>query len=439
MQLRDYLPKTLFGRMLSIILLPMILVQVITVFIFYERHWDTVTRHMAQNLAGEMALVIDQAGTAPDAATIEAITATGWDYFSFPVNFDKGASLGVPVPVPNPSYAETMLRREIGRRVSQPWQVNTASDPNLVFVDVQLETGVLRIYASRKRIFSSTSWTFIGWTVGSSILLFAVALVFLRGQVRPIHRLANAARQLGIGRAAPDYRLEGAREVRLAGRAFQAMRHRIMRQLNERTDMLAGVSHDLRTPLTRIRLQLALMKETADTRAISDDIREMETMIDGYITFAAGGGDEASEEIAVDKLLKRMVDQARKSHKFDIALTLSKTKIPKFPVRKNAIQRAFANIISNAIRYSTKTHVSIWQRNDEVMIQFDDNGAGIPAEKRADAIRPFVRLETSRNRRTGGTGLGLSITSDIILGHGGELTLGESPLGGLRVTIKLPI
>jgi len=439
MQLRDYLPKTLFGRMLSIILLPMILVQVITVFIFYERHWDTVTRHMAQNLAGEMALVIDQAGTAPDAATIEAITATGWDYFSFPVNFDKGASLGVPVPVPNPSYAETMLRREIGRRVSQPWQVNTASDPNLVFVDVQLETGVLRIYASRKRIFSSTSWTFIGWTVGSSILLFAVALVFLRGQVRPIHRLANAARQLGIGRAAPDYRLEGAREVRLAGRAFQAMRHRIMRQLNERTDMLAGVSHDLRTPLTRIRLQLALMKETADTRAISDDIREMETMIDGYITFAAGGGDEASEEIAVDKLLKRMVDQARKSHKFDIALTLSKTKIPKFPVRKNAIQRAFANIISNAIRYSTKTHVSIWQRNDEVMIQFDDNGAGIPAEKRADAIRPFVRLETSRNRRTGGTGLGLSITSDIILGHGGALTLGESPLGGLRVTIKLPI
>ncbi|NBW05200.1 MAG: HAMP domain-containing protein [Alphaproteobacteria bacterium] len=439
MQLRDYLPKTLFGRMLSIILLPMILVQVITVFIFYERHWDTVTRHMAQNLAGEMALVIDQAGTAPDAATIEAITATGWDYFSFPVNFEKGASLGVPVPVPNPSYAETMLRREIGRRVSQPWQVNTASDPNLVFVDVQLETGVLRIYASRKRIFSSTSWTFIGWTVGSSILLFAVALVFLRGQVRPIHRLANAARQLGIGRAAPDYRLEGAREVRLAGRAFQAMRHRIMRQLNERTDMLAGVSHDLRTPLTRIRLQLALMKETADTRAISDDIREMETMIDGYITFAAGGGDEASEEIAVDKLLKRMVDQARKSHKFDIALTLSKTKIPKFPVRKNAIQRAFANIISNAIRYSTKTHVSIWQRNDEVMIQFDDNGAGIPAEKRADAIRPFVRLETSRNRRTGGTGLGLSITSDIILGHGGELTLGESPLGGLRVMVKLPI
>ena len=143
--------------MLSIILLPMILVQVITVFIFYERHWDTVTRHMAQNLAGEMALVIDQAGNSPNAATVKAITSTGWDYFSFPVNFDDGVSLGTPMNVTNPSYAETMLRREIGRRISQPWQVDTASDPNLIFVDVQLETGVLRTYASRKRIFSSTS------------------------------------------------------------------------------------------------------------------------------------------------------------------------------------------------------------------------------------------------------------------------------------------
>jgi len=439
MQMRDYLPKTLFGRMLAIILLPMILVQVITVFIFYERHWDTVTRHMAQNLASEIALVIHDLGSAPSMATIDDVTKTGWHYFNFPINFESGATLPAKTGKTRDSYAETVLKRELRQRLSQAWQLNTVDDPNLIFIDLQLDNGVLRVYASRKRIFSSTSWTFIGWTVGSSILLFAVALIFLRGQVRPIHRLAIAARQLGLGRAAPDYRLEGAREVRLAGRAFQAMRHRIMRQLKERTEMLAGVSHDLRTPLTRMRLQLALMTANDDTKAISSDIHEMEDMIDGYITFAAGGGEEAPQETSVIDLLQRMIKQTQKSHKFNITLQPVKDDIPLFPLRRNAIQRAFSNIISNATRYATETIVSVHLRNDEVIVIFDDNGAGIPEERRADAIRPFVRLEESRNRRTGGTGLGLSITSDIVLGHGGDLSLGDSPLGGLRVVIKLPV
>lgn len=425
--------------MLSIILVPMIIVQVITVFIFYERHWDTVTRHMASQLAAEIGLLADRLGSSPDKATIDLIQTTGWQYFSFPVQHNPdgvfpGRNDGQPE-----SYAEEMLRIELGRRITQDWYVDLVSDPNLIFVDLKLDIGVLRIYASRKRIFSSTSWTFFGWTLGSSILLFAVALLFMRGQVQPILRLANAARALGLGRQAQDYRLEGAREVRLAGRAFQAMRHRIMRQLNERTEMLAGVSHDLRTPLTRIRLQLALMGDTEDAHAIRADLVEMEEMIDAYLSFAAGEGEEPTEDTDLQKMLERITAQTRNAHGFDVTLTPPSPPIPIFPLRRKAMRRAVENVISNAIAFSSRAEISVRYRNDEVTVTIDDNGAGIPVERRADALRPFVRLETSRNRQTGGTGLGLSITNDIILGHGGELTLDDSPLGGLRVIMKLPV
>ncbi len=439
MQLRDYLPKTLFGRMLSIILVPMILVQVITIFIFYERHWDTVTRHMASQLAAEIELLADRLGSNPDKATIDLIQTTGWQYFSFPVQHNPDGVFPGPNEGQPDSYAETMLRLELSRRLSQDWHVDLVSDPNLIFVDLKLDNGVIRIYASRKRIFSSTSWTFFGWTLGSSMLLFAVALLFMRGQVQPILRLANAARALGLGRQAQDYRLEGAREVRLAGRAFQAMRHRIMRQLNERTEMLAGVSHDLRTPLTRIRLQLALMGETEDAQAIRADLVEMEEMIDAYLSFAAGEGEEPPEDTDLPKMLERIIATTRNAHGYEITSKPPSPAIPVFPLRRKAIRRAIENVVSNAIAFSSQAEISANYRNDEVTIIIDDNGAGIPAERRADALRPFVRLETSRNRQTGGTGLGLSITNDIILGHGGELTLDDSSLGGLRVIMKLPV
>ena len=212
-----------------------------------------------------------------------------------------------------------------------------------------------------------------------------------------------------------------------------------MRQLNERTEMLAGVSHDLRTPLTRIRLQLALMGDTEDAHAIRADLVEMEEMIDAYLSFAAGEGEEPTEDTDLQKMLERITAQTRNAHGFDVTLTPPSPPIPIFPLRRKAMRRAVENVISNAIAFSSRAEISVRYRNDEVTVTIDDNGAGIPVERRADALRPFVRLETSRNRQTGGTGLGLSITNDIILGHGGELTLDDSPLGGLRVIMKLPV
>ena len=404
MQLRDYLPKTPFGRMLSIILVPMILVQVITIFIFYERHWDTVTRHMASQLAAEIELLADRLGSNPDKATIDLIQTTGWQYFSFPVQHNPDGVFPGPNEGQPDSYAETMLRLELSRRLSQDWHVDLVSDPNLIFVDLKLDNGVIRIYASRKRIFSSTSWTFFGWTLGSSILLFAVALLFMRGQVQPILRLANAARALGLGRQAQDYRLEGAREVRLAGRAFQAMRHRIMRQLNERTEMLAGVSHDLRTPLTRIRLQLALMGETEDAQAIRADLVEMEEMIDAYLSFAAGEGEEPPEDTDLPKMLERIIKTTSNAHGYEITFKPPSPAIPVFPLRRKAIRRAIENVVSNAIAFSSQAEISANYRNDEVTIIIDDNGAGIPAERRAarlhaaDVRRPRVARRAARAR-----------------------------------------
>ena len=260
MQLRDYMPKTLFGRMLGIILIPMILVQIVTVFIFYERHWDSVTRQMADSLSGEIELVVERAGAQFTATDLPDLQAEANQYFRFQLAFTEAKILSAEALKSTPqNYSELSLTNTLHSRIDFPFAIDLDSTEDEIGIDIQLANGVLHILAGRKRIISSTGWTFLGWTIGTSIILFSIALLFMRAQVRPIRQLAYAARQLGLGRQTDAWQLSGAREVRLAGRAFQAMRHRINRQISERTAMLAGVSHDLRTPLTRMRLQLSLI------------------------------------------------------------------------------------------------------------------------------------------------------------------------------------
>ena len=440
MQLRRYLPKTLFNRLVAIILVPMFLVQLITILIFYERHWDSVTRQMADALASEIRLLVDRLPSEPTTENIENLKYYAKKYFYFDIDYVPESTL-IPKDIEtNSSYTAVAFKRAIDTRINYPWTANLDVNSEQILVNMQFPKGVLTIKAGKKRLFSSTSWLFIGWTIGSSLILFLVAIIFIQRQVRPIRRLSIAARQLGLGRdITENFQLEGAREIRSAGRAFQAMRHRIKRHLNERTTMLAGVSHDLRTPLTRMRLQLALVKKTPEIEEMIKDISEMEAMIETYLAFSRGEVSDPPHQGDIRQLLRNITEQLQKSYPDQLTLIFNEDDIPDFPIRASSLRRALINILENALRYANNSEIRLRRREDTVLIQIDDDGPGIPLEKRAEAILPFKRLEASRNQRTGGTGLGLSIASDIILSHGGQLDLLDSPKGGLRVLVILPI
>ena len=436
MRLRDITPKSLFGRMLAIILVPIILVQIISVIIFYERHWDWVSRHMSENLAKDVGLLIDELGNEPskDQRALSAIRAR--QYFDIIFYWLEGGILQ-PNQIIEPQFKN--FRNSLQARIREPFYLSTLENSRQFFVDIQLGNGIVRMHINNKRLFVPTGLTFIMWSIGASVILFSIAIIFLRGQVRPILRLANAARQIGFGRDVDSFSVEGATEVRIAGRAFQAMKHRINKQISERTALLAGVSHDLKTPLTRMRLQLAVMEIQNDTKIeFEKELKELEEMIDGYLEFAR----DDREEQMVDASLFKLLQQASKTSDptgDKINILPPNNNIPVFPVQVQSIRRALINLLTNAIRYAGKATAQIQIFDDHSEVIIDDNGPGIPRDKRAEVVLPFTRLENSRNSKTGGTGLGLSIAKNSALNHGGELILEDSPLGGLRVRLLLPL
>ena len=436
MRLRDITPKSLFGRMLAIILVPIILVQIISVSIFYERHWDWVSRHMSKNLAKDLGLLIDELGNEPskDQRALSAIRAR--QYFDIIFYWLEGGILQ-PNQIIEPQFKN--FRNSLQARIKEPFYLSTIENSRQFYVDIQLGNGIVRMNIDNKRLFVPTGITFIMWSIGASVILFSIAIIFLRGQVRPILRLANAARQIGFGRNVDSFSIEGATEVRIAGRAFQAMRHRINKQISERTSLLAGVSHDLKTPLTRMRLQLAVIEIEDDTKIeFEKELLELEEMIDGYLEFARDDREEQMVDASLFKLLQQASITSDPSGD-KINILPPNDNIPIFPIQVQSIRRALTNLLTNAIRYAGKATAQIQIFDDHSEIIIDDNGPGIPRDKRAEVILPFTRLESSRNSKTGGTGLGLSIAKNSALNHGGELILEDSPLGGLRVRLLLPL
>jgi two-component system osmolarity sensor histidine kinase EnvZ len=339
------------------------------------------------------------------------------------------------MPVPT-GIMEKMLVRAVEEGVRKPFSFDTATLDRHVIVTVQLSDGILEVIAPRKRLTSSTTYIFVLWMVGISLILFSVATIFMRNQVKPIRRLAGAADDFGKGRDAPRFKPEGAKEVRQAATAFIAMRERIQRQITRRTEMLAGVSHDLRTPLTRMKLQLEMLGDTAGTAELKSDVSEMEHMLEGYLAFARGEGEEAPTPTDLCALLGEVTEQARRNGG---AIDLHTEGDIVVALRPAAFRRSLTNLINNAMRYADHVSVRAGQRGDAVEIMVDDDGPGIPADDREDVFKPFFRLEGSRNQETGGVGLGLTIARDVVHGHGGDLALDEAPGGGLRACIRLPL
>lgn len=431
---KRFLPRSFYGRALMIIVTPLILLQIVSAWIFYDRHWDTITWRLSANIAGDVGDVLRQIRRQPD--QLDRIFEDARSTMELEFILHPGEVL------PNePAYQDklidTMLARALEERVQRPFRIDSVSFGREVIIDVQLAEGVLTVIVPSDRLFSSTTYIFIMWMVGTSLVLFAVASVFMRNQVKPIRRLSHAVDQFGKGRdPLTDYKPEGALEVRQAASAFNRMMERIRRQIRQRTDMLSGVSHDLRTPLTRMKLQLALLEPSVEVEELKENVSEMEKMIEGYLTFARGEGGEESLETD----LSALVEEATRKWRGDgLNIDFHSEGQVSVWLKPNAFRRCLDNLIANARRYAGSVWVQAGRRGDMIEVIVDDDGPGIPEDMREEVFRPFFRLERSRNPETGGTGLGLSIARDVARAHGGELLLEDSPHGGLRARIRLPV
>ncbi len=428
-------PKTLLARAVVIIMVPVVLLQAITVYMFYEAHWDTVSGRLTRALVGDINLIIAWRGDFPGEQNFRWMQQRAKETMRLEVSFAPGAILDEKSTMRPFSILDRMMARALDRYNSRPYYFDAHGEEQ-VTVKVQLPDGVLTVVSPLSRLFSPSSYVFVMLMVGAALILFGVALLFMHAQIEPIRRLAAIAENLGKGRDVPDFQPEGSLETRQAAQAFLTMRERLRRQVQQRTEMLAGVSHDLRTPLTRMKLSLALLDGKEEIDELKADIAEMEQMIEGYLAFARGEGDEEPVLVDFAELLEDVAASLRRTGK-DVELSVD-GELPGL-ARPVAIKRCITNLAANAARFGTKVQIAGKRRKRAIDIIVDDDGPGIPAERREDVFRPFVRLEQSRNRQTGGVGLGLTIARDVARAHGGDLVLLDSPLGGLRARLRLPI
>ena len=436
--LERHLPAGLYQRSLIIVIAPMVVLQTIMAAIVLDRHWDQVTKVLSRSLAREIGMMVDLYERSPKTEAAEQdLEQLVTRRLKLALTIEHQAKLPEALPPPLISPLDTRLTRYLIRETGRPFWIDSRGQAGLVDIRVEIEPGlVFKIMADEERAYASGTVAFLYWMLGSSLVLLGIAVMFLHKQIRPIVELANAAKSFGTGRELPQFHPKGAAEVREAGEAFIAMKERIARHVEQRTAMLAGVSHDLRTVLTRFRLEIAFLGDHPRAEQLKEDAEEMQRMLEAYMAFVRGDGGEVASQQDIGALLNQAAAAASRGGRPIAVVVPAGLQVR---VKPNAFRRLIGNLIGNAARYAQTVEVAASASARHLAITIDDDGPGIPAHLREEVFKPFVRLDHARNQDETGTGLGLAIALDIARAHGGDVRLGDSPLGGLRAVVEIPV
>ena len=429
--IKKYLPQTLLGRSILILVVPLIILQLIITVIFYNRHWDTITRHRSIDFVKDITLVVESFEKNKSIENREWTLNSVSEKLQLKTVYEKNKKLNLD----NYTHKGNRLEEYLSNKfipLNKKFTLNINDKKKLITVFVEVDDGILEFKANKKRIFSSTTYIFILWMISASIILFIVALLFLKNQIKPIRKLAIAVDRFGKGKDIENFKPSGAKEVRRVSNAFKIMKNRIENSITQRNKMFSSISHDIRTILTRMKLNLELHK--LNKSGLKKDLVEMEEMVEEYLKYAKGEKKEKIQKVNIVDVINSIKKRYSKKN-----IYLNNLKKINISIRVNSIKRCINNLLSNSIKFSEKIEISCIKKKKFVEIIIDDDGPGFPKNQRKKVMEPFYRVEGSRNRDTGGVGLGITIAVDIINSHGGNLFLNESPMGGLRAKIELPI
>jgi len=429
--IKNILPKRLFYRGLLIVAVPIIVLQVTISLVFFDSLWIKTNKGLTRALVGEIVTIIDIYNNESE-YNKKIVTDLYNKNFSFSVRFLENEKLPDIKVERWFSPMDRTLRRELKPKFNDYW-FNTISYKEVVDLRIKFGDGVLQIFFPKERIQVSSIRIFVLWITLPAILMIAIAIIFLKNQTRPISKLARASERFGKGEDIEEFRPSGALEIRQAGLEFEKMRKRILRHLNQRSEMLSGISHDLRTPLTRIKLQLEMIKNEDISKKLSMDVDEMEKMLNDYLQFASTGAKDKTESFDLSELINNILIKYENPNiikNFNLKIY--------FNGRKNLIQRCINNLLDNSVKFGKKIIIKMEKTNSNIIIYIEDDGPGIPETEYNNIIKPFYKIDKSRSESKSSVGLGLAIASDIVKSHGGDINFDKSMMGGLQVKISLP-